>query len=110
MNKRKIKECLNFRIRLRPIPRRFWNGAEQGVEDWVWHVDSVSDSGVVTLRNIVTGHIAKLGSDHIRNYDSDHQSENDGFRHGFFTLKGEAYYKDGEFYVEPNHSSRPRGG
>lgn len=110
MNKSKIKECLNFRIRLRPIPRRIWNGEEQPEMDWVWHVQSVSNDGVVTLSNISTGHVAKLGSDHIRNYDSDHQSETDGFRHGFFTLKGEAMFKDGEFTIEPNHSSRPRGG
>lgn len=110
MNKSKIKECLNFRVRLRPIPRRIWDGKEQPEMDWVWHVQSVSDKGVVTLRNISTEHVAKLGSDHIGTFDSDHQSETDGFRHGFFTLKGEAMFRDGEFIIEPNQSSRPHGG
>lgn len=110
MNKHKIQECLNYRIRLRPIPRRIWKGEDQPEIDWVWHVQAVSKDGVVTLSNISTGHLVKLGSDHIRNFDSDHPAETDGFAHGFFTLKGEAYFKDGEFIVEPNHSSHPRGG
>lgn len=110
MNKRMIQGCLNYRIRLRPIPKRIWQGNELPVADWVWHVQAVSNDGVVTLSNISTGHVARLGADHIRNFDSDHQTETDGFMHGFFTLKGEAYFQDGEFKVEPNHSSRPHGG
>lgn len=102
MNKRKIQQCLNYRIRLRPIPRRIWHGREQELKDWVWHVEAVNNDGVVTLRNISTGHVAKLGADHIRNFDSDTQNETDGFRHGFLTLKGEVMFRDGEFVVEPN--------
>lgn len=110
MNKHKIQACLNYRIRLRPIPRRIWNGQDQPVIDWVWHVQAVNKEGVVTLSNISTGHVAKFGSDHIRNFDSDDQSETDGFRHGFFTLKGEAKFEDGEFLIEPNRSRRSHGG
>jgi len=109
MNKLKIQQCLNYRIRLRPIPKRIWQGVEQEEIDWVWHVESVNKNGIVTLSNISTGHVAKLGSDHIRNYDSDHQSETDGFTHGFFTLKGEAMFKDGQFIVEPNRSGKSNG-
>lgn len=102
MNKKMIQRCLNYRIRLRPIPRRYLGSSEQSEMDWVWHVDEVSKDGVVTLRNISTGHFSILGSDHIRNFDTDHQSETDGFEHGFLTLKGHAKFVDGQFIVEPN--------
>ncbi len=102
MNKKMIQRCIDYRIRLRPIPRRYMNGKEQSVRDWVWHVNNVDTKGMVTLHNISTGHTVKLGSDHIRNYDTDHQNETDGYSHGFFTLKGHAKYIDGEFIVEPN--------
>lgn len=102
MNKKMIQRCFNFRIRLRPIPRRYRSNLEQPEEDWIWHVEDVNNDGVVTLRNISTDHKVKLGSDHLRNFDSDHQSETDGFKHGFFTLKGHAKFVDGQFIVETN--------
>ncbi|HQQ74048.1 MAG TPA: hypothetical protein PK031_02760 [Pseudomonadales bacterium] len=74
----------------------------QAEQDYVWHVQSVSKDGAVTIRNISTDHLAALGSDHIRNFDTDIPSEIDGFKHGFLTLKGVAIFKDGHFIIEPN--------
>ena len=69
--------------------------------DDIWIVQSVSDGGVVELSNIRTGHVAKLGSDHIHHYDSDPMSENDGLKHGFFVLSVQLHFIDGELNVEP---------
>ncbi len=52
-------------------------------------MEEVSKDGVVTLIDISTGHVAKLGSDHIRNFDSDNQSEIDGGFH----LEGRGFFR-----------------
>ena len=110
MNKEKIRECLNYRIRLRPLPRRIWHGSEQEQIDDVWHVDSVNENGVVKLSNIQTQHIAKLGADHIHHFDSDPMSETDGYKHGFFILKVELIFEDGHLRIEPGTlNERHRG-
>lgn len=101
MNKDKIRECLNYRIRLRPLPRRVWQGSEQEQIDDAWHVESVNKKGVVTLSNIRTAHVAKLGADHIHHFDSDPMSETDGYHHGFFILKAQLIFEDGQLRIEP---------
>lgn len=103
MNKNMIQRCLHYRIRIRPIPRRFSEGVEQDVVDYVWLVENVSQDGVVKISN-PNGHFAMLGSDHIREFTTDPQSETDGLKHGFFTLKGHMYFENGHLCVEPFRS------
>jgi hypothetical protein len=100
MNKSMVQHLLHYRIRLRPIPRRIWQGLEQEPIDYVWLVDSVSPQGEVRISN-ANGHFVSLGSDHIREYTSDHQSETDGLNHGFLVLKGHLTFEDGRLRVEP---------
>jgi len=106
MNKNKIRECLNYRIRFRPPPRRIWRGTEQEQVDDVWHVDSVNNKGVVKLSNIRTQHAIMLGSDHIHHFDSDPMSETDGYNHGFFILKVDVLFEGGQLRIEPGTLSK----
>ena len=101
MNKQKLKQNLHCRIRLKPLPKRTWKGQVQEQKDDIWIVQRVQDNGVVELSNIRTGHVAKLGSDHIHHYDSDPMSENDGLKHGFFILSVQLHFIDGELEIEP---------
>lgn len=86
MNKEQIKKCLWYRVRLRPPARSVLPNIQLPQRDDVWSVTSVRPNGLVELSNINTGHVAKLGPDHIHHFDSDPMSETDGFKHGFFTL------------------------
>ena len=70
-------------MRLRPIPKRFRGGELLDSEDDVWIVQRVEKGKVVELSNIRTGHIARVGNDHIHHFVSDPESETDGLRHGF---------------------------
>ena len=101
MNKEKLRQCVNYRIRLRPLPRRIWERQEQEPIDDVWHVDAVSGQGVVRISNIRTQHIAILGTDHIHHFDSDPAREIDGYEHGFFQLRVALIFEDGELHIEP---------
>lgn len=100
MKKNMVQRLLHYRMRLRPIPRRIWRGVEQERVDHVWLVTNVTPQGVVTISN-PNGHFAELGADHIREFTSDHQSETDGLKHGFFILKGCLTFEDGRLRVEP---------
>lgn len=101
MNKEKLRQCVNYRIRLRPLPRRIWKGQEQAPVDDVWHVEAVNKQGVVRLANVRTQHAAILGTDHIHHFDSDPASETDGYNHGFFELRVDLTFVDGQLYIEP---------
>lgn len=101
MNKDKLRQCVNYRIRLRPLPRRIWQGREDPPVDDVWHVESVTPQGVVRLSNLRTQHFAMLGADHIHHFDSDPASDIDGYTHGFFTMHVVLTFEDGQLRIEP---------
>ncbi len=101
MNKQKLQECINYRIRLRPPAMSVLDGMVVDQRDDVWMVESVTARGVATVRNISTHHTALLGADHIHHFDSDPVSETDGFRHGFFTLTVQVFMSGNRLWVEP---------
>lgn len=52
---------LNVPVRLDPLPRRIWRGAEQVRQDDLWWVQGIDlDKGVVIVSNEVTGHLLRL--------------------------------------------------
>lgn len=87
VNKKKLQECLYFRMQLRPIPQRC-TGIEGQLEevDDDWIVASVNPNGVIELDNIRTGHRAKLAPDQIHHFETDPMRDWDGLKHGIFWL------------------------
>jgi len=110
MKKDQLKKCLRFRVRLRPHVIGLIQGKVVPARDDIWIVQAVKEDGVVELSNTCTGHVAKLGTDHIHHFDSDPMSETDGLKHGFFTLLVQVYMSGNRLWVEPlplSERSRP---
>ena len=85
MNKDKLRQNIYYRVRLRPIPKRFKGSVELDPIDDEWIIEQVTDAGV-TIKNMRTDHSKLLGFDHIHHYTSDPSRDFDGFKHGFLTL------------------------
>lgn len=100
MNKKKLKELMWSRVRLRRPAISVLGGRVVDRRDDVWIVTGADDAGL-RIQNTVTGHVAALGHDHIHAYDSDHQSEWDGLRHGFLRLTSQIYMSGYRLWYEP---------
>lgn len=109
MNTQKLKQYLLQRVRLRPEARSIPHRHPLHSTDDVWIVTAVRRDGVVELSNTTTGHIARLGADHIHHFDSDPMSETDGLKHGFFTLTVQVFMSGCRLWVEPLPSRMRRG-
>ena len=101
MKKQKLRQCLFTRVRLRPAARSIPTRHPLHPNDDTWIVTAVRQGGVVELSNIVTGHVAQLGADHIHHFDSDPMSETDGLKHGFLTLTVQVHMRGCNLSVEP---------
>lgn len=101
MKKDQIKKCMWFRVRLRPSAISVLNRKPIEQRDDIWIVQAVKENGVVELSNVATGHVAKLGTDHIHHFDTDPMSETDGLKHGFFTLTVQVFMNRSRLWVEP---------
>lgn len=84
MNKGKLKKSIYHRIRIRPVAKRFDGQNYLAKEDDDWIIQKVED--IVELSNVRTGHVAKLGFDHIHHYVSDPDRDFDGLTHGILEL------------------------
>ena len=108
MNWKKLSECVGWRMRLRPIPLRL-DGLEALLKkDDIWIVLRVEKQKSVELSNIRTGHIARLGNDHIHHYTSDTMSETNGLNHGFLELNIQLIIRGLNLEFEPLLSGAAR--
>lgn len=101
MNWDKLAEALYWRMRLRPIPKRFLGNEHLEPEDDVWIVQGVEKGKAVELSNSRTGHVAHIGNDHIHHYVSDPASETDGLKHGFLELTVQITLRGSSLEIEP---------
>lgn len=108
MNKDRLKKCIEYRVRLRPPAFSVYRGQITDQRDDIWMVEKVKDDGIVAIRNQVTAHAVQLGADHIHHFDSDPQSETDGFKHGFLILTVNIFLSGANAWIEP--IPRPNAG
>ncbi len=101
MNIDKLRKNLYARVRLRPSAISILPDDTAAVYDDVWTLTSVSSEGVVELVNPSTGHVAKLGTDHIHHFDTDPPSSRLGEKHGFLTLTVQVYLQGPRLWLEP---------
>ncbi len=107
MNKQKVSQSLNYRVRLWPIAaRKIPNGPWQPRIDDDWRVSEVSARGVVRLNNLRTGHFVLLGSDRIHHFEDEPQREGDGFKHGMFVLHTQLVLSGCNVFYFPLQRSR----
>ena len=104
MNKDRLKKSIYHRVRLRPIAERRNGGGRLSPCDDDWIIQKVDD--LVELSNVRTGHLAKLGLDHIHSYASDPQRDHDGLVHGFLDLNVQLIISGNKIDIEPDR----RGG
>jgi hypothetical protein len=90
LNKSQLQRCLNYRVRLRPIARRFMGKRELKAIDDDWLVANVGASAKgVEIHNPRTGHVVKLAYDQIHHFSEDIARDWNGLSHGFFELRGQ---------------------
>lgn len=59
-------------VRIRPQPRRVWQGAEQGPRDDRWRIDTfTAEKGILVIANSVTGHFIPLYEAHVHGFEDD---------------------------------------
>lgn len=85
MNTTKIKEIVGYRVELQPAACCLDDyGRELSRQDDIWIVEKVADT--VDISNIRTGHVARLGMDHIHHFTSNANESSGGTRRAFLTL------------------------
>ena len=86
MQKSKLKNSSGTHVRLIPPAHSILNGYRLPQRDDVWITDAEMEGDALTIRNISTNHVVRLGLDQIHHFDSDQSSEEDGIKRGFLTL------------------------
>ena len=90
MNKSQLQRSVHYRVRLRPIPRRFMGDRELKALDDDWAVTDVGTHGAgVGIANFRTGHVVRLAFDQIHHFSEDIARDRGGISHGFFELRGQ---------------------
>jgi hypothetical protein len=111
MNRSQLQRCLNFRVRLRPIARRFIGERELKAIDDDWLVANVGTSANgVEIHNPRTGHVVKLAYDQIHHFSDDIARDRNGLSHGFFELRGQLALSGPRATLEPLPSYCPNCG
>jgi hypothetical protein len=85
MKKDQIKKNLYYRVKLRPITKRFNNDTEIERFDDDWVIESILDEGV-RIKNTRSDYTTILGYDHIHSYMSDPNRNYDELKHGVLVL------------------------
>jgi hypothetical protein len=99
MNKNALKKNAWTRVRLRPIPKRFFgaDGPQLPPVDDTWILEGVDDSGV-RIRNTGTPHGTVLGFDQVHHYATDPDR---GAGHGFLILNAQLHFGGNALWTEP---------
>ena len=87
---------------MRPLPKRFLGGKDQGPKDFVWNFEKIDKKkGIVWLTNPATGHYMPINAAHIEKVVPDPLSEvSDGFNHGILKLTVQLVFEDTNIRVE----------
>lgn len=111
MNKSQLSRCTQYRVRLRPIARRFRGDRELRALDDDWLVAAVG-AGVkgVEIRNSRTGHFIKLQYDQIHHFAEDVSRDWNGLLHGFLELRCQLRLSGSRVDIEPLPSYCPNCG
>ena len=111
MNKSQLQRCLHFRVRLRPIARRFLGARELKAIDDDWIVADVGTrSKGVEVNNPRTGHVLQLAYDQIHHFSEDIARDWNGLSHGFFELRAQLTLSGPSATFEPLPSYCPNCG
>lgn len=111
MNKSQLHRCLSYRVRLRPIARRFIGERELKAMDDDWLVANVGASiRGVEIHNHRTGHVVRLPYDQIHHFSEDIARDWNGLLHGFFELRGQLTLSGPKAWLEPLPSNYPKCG
>jgi hypothetical protein len=108
VNWAQLKRCINWRMRLFPLPVRTMGVTRLPPIDFTWHVSSVVVGKEARLTNIQTGHVVSLGADHVIGFTSDPQSETDGFNHGILQLRTQIHMRASNLWLVPLPDHRVR--
>jgi hypothetical protein len=97
MNRDRIFKMAGTQVRTRPMAKRVkQTGEDLPPIDYVWRIESTSKDEIA-LFNGSTGHLLRIGTDHIREYLTDRTDGLDGF----LVLKSQIILKGPNVYVEP---------
>ncbi len=108
MNTSKLRNSISQRVRLRPFAMSVLAGRVIAQRDDVWIIQAVHPGGIVELGNLVTTHVAQLGSDHIHHYDSDPPSDIGESKNGFLILTVQVFMSGSRLWIEPLSSMERR--
>lgn len=67
-----------------------------------WLIESIGPGEIITLRNLVTNHLAELGKDHVYDYRSNPSRSKEGIKHGFLMLKVQIFTQGPKLWLRPN--------
>lgn len=98
------------RVRIRPLPRRIWQGVPQAPEDYVW-VLSITDRalGRMEIMNPATGHFMVVDRSQVVSLVRDTVGhEPGGPKHGILSLNVQMVFEDGRLTLEPPESLMDR--
>ncbi len=101
MNKEQLNKSLHYRMRLRPIARRFDGKVELEKIDDDWIVIKTVSGRGIQIKNIRTDHAITLAYDHIRTFMSDTSRPNDGLKYGFLELTIQVSISGYRIDIEP---------
>lgn len=88
-------------VRLRPLPRRVWQGAEQERRDDLWSVQRFDEErGFVQLSNISTGHIVPLYAAHVHSWMPDLEGGGPAAGRWLLELTVQMVFEDGHPRLE----------
>jgi hypothetical protein len=67
-----------------------------------WLIEQFLEGEVAQLQNLSTGHVIKLGKDHIYDFRSNPARSENGIPYGFLVLKVQVFLQGAEAWVRPN--------
>ncbi|MEK6656712.1 MAG: hypothetical protein AABY58_04650 [Nitrospirota bacterium] len=106
MNWTHFKKNVGRRFQLEPIPCYIDAAGNESPEiSDDWEIEDITESDVIHIRNIRTGHKALLGKDHIYEYRSNPSRKDGEKEYGFLILKVHIFIQNDEVCLRPN--SRP---
>ena len=108
MNKTRLQRSIQFRIKLRPVARRFLGERELKSIDDDWIVTNVgSEAKGVEIRNTRTDHVIRLAYDRIHHFSEDVARNWNGLSHGFFELRSQVVLSGSRAELQPLSSYCP---
>jgi hypothetical protein len=106
MNWTQFQKNIGMRVLFEPPVCRLAEAGHvlpESKEDWL--IESITEDDTIKFRNLISGHVAELGKDHIYDYRSDPSRPKDGFNYGFLILKVQVFVQGSNVSLRPN--SRP---